>query len=336
MVKKSKNKNLICIYCPNIDPVDFKGKEHVLPKSFGTFGPQTPTLKCVCDKCNAFFKKELDQTMARDTLEGITRYKKGLLSRETRVQKGLTFSLDKNEETGEYGGIVVEGVDGQTGKLLGPKPQAHFFNTSTGKYEIVILEKIDGLDWKGLGYSDKDIKVFGPSQERHDAVLEALKKMGINYKIKKVFDPPPFLKNYHENTTLPVRVDGAIDKKRKRALVKILFNFAAYYIGEDEVIKSEWDKARNFIRNNGKTLSGRLSQEPFWNGQETGNLRFLDDSYNLRIENHNGSVVGIIQLYNLFTYDFILVENYSLLPEQEKAFRFTPKHEPVPGIKLWL
>src|SRR5579864_3247470 len=102
----------ICVYCGNMNPADFTAREHVLPQSFGTFGPQTPTLHCVCDRCNSFFKKELDQLLARETLEGIMRYKKGIFSRETRAQKEMRFSLAEGAEAGAFGGALVAGVDG--------------------------------------------------------------------------------------------------------------------------------------------------------------------------------------------------------------------------------
>src|SRR5579863_5754447 len=113
----------ICIYCKETDQTKFVGKEHVLPKSFGTFGTKTPTLHCVCDSCNAFFKKELDQILARETIEGVTRYRKGILSREKRKQKDMRFFLDEGPETGEFGGIIIEGVDGETGRLGRPASQ---------------------------------------------------------------------------------------------------------------------------------------------------------------------------------------------------------------------
>lgn len=109
----------ICIYCKTINQEKFKGVEHVMPQSFGTFGSETPKLNCVCDECNNYFGRELDQALARDTLEGITRYKKGLFSRERRFPKKLKFELEKNEENGEYGGAIIGGYDPITGKPIG-------------------------------------------------------------------------------------------------------------------------------------------------------------------------------------------------------------------------
>ena len=75
------------IYCSQTDPDRFRGVEHVIPRGFGRFGSETPTLDCVCDDCNAHFGRELDQLLARDTYEGISRYSRGLLSTEARPPK---------------------------------------------------------------------------------------------------------------------------------------------------------------------------------------------------------------------------------------------------------
>ena len=56
---------------------DYSSVEHVLPQSFGVFGAKTPTLKdCVCDNCNQYFERDLDQVIARESLEGITDIKR--------------------------------------------------------------------------------------------------------------------------------------------------------------------------------------------------------------------------------------------------------------------
>jgi len=328
----------ICIYCKNTRESDFAGREHVLPQSFGKFGSDTPTLHCVCDLCNAYFSKELDQLFARETIEGVTRYRKGILSRESRPQEAMQFSLEENEENGEFGGALIKGVDGKTGQLLGPISQVQVFNIKNKKYEKFPKEKIKDIkltDDEHGKPGERKLKIFAPSEEEHDAVLEELKKAGISYKEGKRFQPE-FVKKIEvgENVKLPVTVEGRIDKVRKRALAKILLNFAAFYLGKDEVLKKEWDKIREFVRFDGDTIKGRVSTEPFWNGQETENIRFASDSYNLRLENQNANVVGVIQLFNLFTYEFILVENYSLPPEKEVAYRFTPGQKPIIGVKM--
>lgn len=319
-----------CIYCKKEDEDYFKGVEHVIPRSFGTFGSQTPILECVCDECNDFFKKELDQVLARDTLEGITRYKKGLYSREPRHQKSLLITLPKTKEFGDFGGALVW-INGTVSKVMPPPPQVHFKRADNSNYEVVLKPELVRLDWKSRGYLDKDIKLFAPSEEEHQALIEDLKKIGINYKLKST-STPDFIEKYKGGGELPLDITGTIGHVVKRSLVKILFNFAVYYIGYNELIKKEWNKAREYIRFNGEPLKARASNAPFW-GEESNRLRFKNDSYNLRIENQNKNVIGMIQFFNLFTYEFILIENYNIPESKEVAMRFTPGKLPYRGKK---
>lgn len=336
-------KDMKCIYCKTEDDKFFTSREHVIPRSFGTFGSKTPTLHCVCDECNAYFKRELDQGLARDTLEGVTRYKKGLLSREQQFPKNLQFALDETEENGDYGGVILGGYDPLTGKPLPLVPQFWIRNFKTNEWErykidqikdVKINEEIHGSSTPG----SRQMRVMAPSREEYDKVVAELKKYNIPYKEKEMLGAPPFLKAVDQEGKIEIKgtIQGTIDKQKKRAFVKVLFNFAAYFLGEEEMLRSEWDFVRDFVRNDGETLKGRITQEPFWTGQETNQLRFADDSYNLRIENKNKNVLGVIQLYNLFTYEFVLVENYFIPPEKEVACRFTPNEKPYMGFKMTL
>src|SRR6266849_5149716 len=80
-----------------------------------------------------------------------------------------------------------------------------------------------------------------------------------------------------------------------------------------------WDFLRRFVLTGEGEIKARLSDRPFWTGQETGQFRFKDDSINVRIENLDGNIVGAIQFYNLHTYEMILVENDSLRPTRKSV-----------------
>src|ERR1700674_3694666 len=101
----------ICIYCPQTDTDRFRGVEHVIPQGFGRFGSETPTLDCVCDDCNAYFGRELDQLLTRDTYEGISRYSRGQFSSQARRQKRVSLALADPAEAGAFHGLRVS-VDG--------------------------------------------------------------------------------------------------------------------------------------------------------------------------------------------------------------------------------
>ncbi len=332
----------VCIYCKNSKELGFKGVEHVIPKSFGSFDSGTPTLDCVCDMCNQYFGDNLDQQLARETVEGVTRYRKGIFSKENRPTKNVTFSLAETEKEGEFGGALVGGFNPVTGEALPLVPQFWIKNIKSKqweRYKISEIKKIAISDEK-YGSSDpgsREMRILAPSPETGSEVLEELRKYNIPYRETGRLETPPFLKDIDVDGRINIQgyIESKVGKVEKRAIVKILFNFAAYHLGVDEILKNEWDKARKFIRYNRKTLLGRISSQAFWTGQETTNIRFTDDSYNIRIENQNNNVVGAIQFFNLGIYEFILVENYSLSTNKEVAYRFTPGQKPFLGVKVY-
>jgi hypothetical protein len=116
-----------CIYCKRDNSATtFEGVEHVIPEAFGTFGSETPTLDCVCDECNRDFGMTIDIYLARETVEGVVRYRKGISSSEVRPQKHLKITLDAGPETGQFAGMRVA-IDGTRGELM--RPLAQFQNS---------------------------------------------------------------------------------------------------------------------------------------------------------------------------------------------------------------
>ena len=98
-------------------------------------------------------------------------------------------------------------------------------------------------------------------------------------------------------------------------------------------MKPRWDFLRNYVLRAEGQIKARLTERPFWDGQETETQRFADDSIDVRIENFGGNVVGSVQFYGRFTCQMILVEADVLAPCAEIGYRFTPGSEPVRGEK---
>ena len=329
-----------CIYCRQTDPARFRGVEHVIPQGFGRFGSKTPTLDCVCDDCNAYFGRELDQLLTRDTHEGISRYSRGQLSSEARPQKRLSLALADPTEAGAFQGLRVS-VDGTTGQLMRPAAQFHIHNFTTGKQEVYFLRQVADLTLPDGDYGKpgkegepgtRQCKILAPSREEHDEMVKALQLAGIDFKPGTPFQAPPGLMA-EDSLSLLVEVTSEFDKPHKRAIAKIFMNFVAFHLGRDEALRPRWDFLRNYVRNGKAEIKARLSQRPFWTGQETGELRFRDDSINVRIENLDGHIVGAIQFYNLHIYEMILVKNDSLGTAQEVGRRYTPGELPIEGEK---
>ena len=330
-----------CIYCLRDSGVTFKGVEHVIPQAFGKFGSRTPVLNCVCDECNGYFGRNLDQLLSRETLEGVSRYKRGLASKETRAQKRVEIALAEGPETGNFAGMRVT-VDGKTGKLMKPAAQFHAFNFKTGKNEVYFKEQIPGLKLPEDVYGKPGtngvkgtwkVKTLAASKTEHDELVEMLRAAGIDYQLGEPFHLPATDAPEGPEPDFPVDISGVVDTEHKRALAKILMNFIAWALGPEEALKPRWNFLRNFVLRAEGAIKSRITEAPFWNGQETETRRFADDSIDIRIENMNGGIVGSIQFYGHLTYQMILAENDALGAGAEIGSRFTPGSEPVPGEK---
>ena len=125
------------------------GVEHVIPQSFGKFATKTPTLKCVCDECNAYFSKELDLLLARDTLEGVTRSKKGIPSGAKNPPKILRFALEETPENGHYGGALLAAPDPKTGHPGVLVPQFWIRNTQKKRVGKISEKMENGVRYPG-------------------------------------------------------------------------------------------------------------------------------------------------------------------------------------------
>src|SRR6185312_9084564 len=166
-----------CIYCGDDDPANFSGREHVIPHAFGTFGAKTPTLKCVCDPCNTALGRELDQMLARETLEGLARYAQGRLSKEMRPQRRLRFTLADQTEAGAMLGAAIAGVDTTNNQLLPVATQLQIENRQTGKTDIFTRGELGQFTLPEEVYGrpgTRKLMIFAPSKEEHDAFLEEL------------------------------------------------------------------------------------------------------------------------------------------------------------------
>jgi hypothetical protein len=203
--------------------------------------------------------------------------------------------------------------------------QVIFRKVDSGEHVPVFEGELRSLDWKKEGYSDKGIRIFATSCDEHERAVQLLDGIGIKYEVQSRIEGPCIGKS--SDGKLLVEVSSTIDHVEKRGFSKILFNFACKYLGEDQVLKREWDNARDYIRYNAKPLKARMSSKLFWDEERSSGLRFPGDSYNLRLENHERGVIGALEMFNLYHYEILLVEGYAL--PQELGMRFTPDKKPI-------
>jgi hypothetical protein len=224
-----------CIYCREIKPACDFTTEHVIQQLFGTFGPHTPVLGCVCGVCNDRFGKTIDLALGRDSALGIFRYSLGLrdpkdFKRPTRDAR-VTMVVDE------------PGLDYGTKVRLAPE--------AGGKW----------WEWEGaeIGFADSDGGPYTyfpvdalPSGEEinrrrwHrfrvrggltlDEAEAALRAAGLHFKFRPP-SPAPTKARLTSEFTVPQR----------RAVAKIGMNYLAYVAGPEIALRSEFDEIRAYI-----------------------------------------------------------------------------------------
>ncbi len=334
------NETLPCLYCKNDDPGKFRGVEHVIPQAFGTYGAQTPVLKFVCDDCNGYFGTHLDTYLARETIEGITRYKKGIYSEESRPQRYLQITLEDRPENGWLAGMKVK-IDGTTGDLMGPVPQFIIRNKVTGKLEAFLASELNDLKVPediygkpGNGSTTKgtwDCKVIAPTKPEYDEIVGILNSNGIAYVPGQPFAAPESMTSDQDGQfMLSVLIEGEINERHRQAHAKIFMNILASRLGYNEAIAPHWDFLRRYARYGEGSIKYRVAEEQVLPDEQEGKLKeLIGDSIIVQVHNSKNDTVGTIRFYGNQTYQYILRADATLTDDKKFSFMFTAGAEPV-------
>lgn len=315
-----------CIYCLRSEPAITFTKEHVLPQGLGKFDQSAPVLRSgVCGDCNQYFGDELDIALTRDSVEGVHRYNRGHRSKSSHRQKRVTMEIADPELLPDVPRLRVY-ADGTTGRVRHIST-IRLKNQKTGKEAVLKIDEMESFDFTPW-QKDTNVTVSAGTTKEVKQIVHVLEKRG--FKFEKPIKTQT-LKSHmkgKEGKKVAVEVTGIIDETIKRAIAKIAFNFVAHYLGEAVVLGKEWDAAREYIRHGKGDLHFKLSGGPFWSG-ETAHMRFEPEGHSIRIENHNGSVMGYVQFFDMVTYEIGLAKAFELPESQLTGYRFPIGKRPL-------
>lgn len=133
--------------------------------------------------------------------------------------------------------------------------------------------------------------------------------------------------------TLPVVITGEVTLTHRRAHAKILMNFIAKYLGEEEVFQPHWDFLRGFVRGEIETIKYKMLEDPFPDGEDSDVLKIIRTSITVRIENSGPDIVGSLQFYGNQIYQYLLRENAALRDDQQLGLCYTDGEMPKILIK---
>jgi len=293
-----------CIYClENEDTTGFTSREHVLPQSFGKFKANMTLVDKVCHKCNQKLGNELEIYLARDSYEGMSRYK--LKVNENPRFKNLRLSISL---AGGYlkGMLLYITYDRNTNKLvILPKNQIGF-RRKDGFYEFFLFDNLPNNEFLNKNYLLNHEKgLFIPPGVDQGEAERALSLRNVRFKVSQIenldFGDQEFL----------CEINGVIDKTIYRAIAKIGFNYLAYFNNSDLIFQDEFNVIRNFI------LKGK---EPSYSLVRVDSQSILaDEKISSRRSMHiitvnwagdGSSILAKVSLFNQLTYCVCLSKNY--------------------------
>ena len=299
----------ICIYCRAESPPSVFNREHVLQEGFGRFRNALVLHGMVCKDCNDHFSRTIDLVLARDSFEGLERYRWGVKSPdEVRRFLHRNVTLRAQDDMGEFSGAEIRLAPGDserpfTAHIL---PSAAIRESEGDNYvHFTAAEIIAGLWKSGTVDPNRGIKLFGPESATAE-MRAALEEEGVRLKYR----PLTFIEPQSETTELGH--EFRVTPKVKRAVAKIAFNYLACRQGAKFVLPSAFDPIRAFIREGLEpTLPPVLSggDVPFRHGGPDGMVPVLH-WVSLEAHRDHRNLLGVVSLFSAMTHTIVLAENF--------------------------
>jgi hypothetical protein len=232
-----------CIYCRSTAPP--KGREHVIPQSFGTF-KNNWTLTCVCDGCNGYFARELEVAFARDTVEAYLRLEHGLKPPNAAFQllnRRMQMTVVGSPFYQGAKTVLVPTVDGVS---VAPFPKSQVAFCKDGDEDVWIdFEDLNPQTVAPFcGDANVKIKIVGHEQTPAERVIARLAELGINFVLQGRHEST--LAN--ENNKVVIEHEFDLDLTVLRTVAKVAFNYVAKTLGAGFARRSEFDSLRRFVR----------------------------------------------------------------------------------------
>ncbi|MBW8003453.1 MAG: HNH endonuclease [Planctomycetes bacterium] len=300
-----------CIYCLKQKGSGDFNREHVVPKSFGHYTTNSPIIRCVCNDCNSYFGNTHDRILARDSWEGFNRYLAGIKPLDEIANFARRRVVFTSAVPGEWHGVKLRLISDANGLAVEPVPQVGMLNGNTQKWEFYTSEELDILPSETIDHirGALELKVFFHGNTEKSQVIDALGAKNIPFEEKTILPHIPLDRDGYGE----VEVKYSFDLLIHRAICKIAFNFLAWRMDRDFVLRDDFNDVRDFVRD-GKLPEPHIvcvTSEPI----------FLDDSVTIRqTDGHiitlNWSrrtldIISKVSLFNHLTYEVVLSRNYS-------------------------
>jgi len=299
-----------CIYCLRSLPKTVFSREHVIPRSLGTFENNLTLPDSVCSDCNQIFGNRLEPILAEGSLEAVLRLQYQIKPPESAkyLRKDLVhFSLSAE---GDLDGLILE-LRSESGSLVVvPVPQVGF--PRDGGPGWVYIPEWDLADHstplpRGIDTS-RSFVVFA-SERMKRRLLRILSARGIEHNV--LSNERSLLGGNKQHQC--VEVGGTIRTTILRCVAKIALNYLALTAGSDFAAQESFNGVRSYVRygtNPGYRIvsaSGNaiLEYDTATLRQTKGHLITLDWS------GSGQHIVAQVGLFNTIAYRVVLTQRFS-------------------------
>jgi hypothetical protein len=229
-----------CIYCGETSSVGFP-KDHVIPRAFGRFRNNL-TLDCVCGQCNAYFGRELEVFLTRDSIEALLRVRHGLKVKSDERQIGrsrLSCTVVSSEDC--RGARILSERDSSGTLLRGkPVPQVGFRKFGETERYWFLEADLDRVEAWERFRTDADTLIVGSPGEDLSRLCRKLTSFGVVFKSIGSMERFGGLSQMY--------AEPRFDDILFRGVAKIAFNFLARVTSPPFALREEFRSVRDYVR----------------------------------------------------------------------------------------
>ena len=318
-----------CIYCLTEKDESAFNREHVVPRMMGTYNNGFVLGNHqVCEECNSYFSKELENKIGLDSYEAFLRMQYG----NKRMSDGRILQNKRIALTGNEG--IFKGLKFTVVSDSSKQERVHFDISpcigiskvgSQDEYDYYSLDNLPQATEETLSHlKEKPHGIISVDLKRED-VEQALKDKG--YLSDSYTYSEPEIASMYGKTDFSTAIRISIDSIMRRVCAKTVFNYLCFSEGSDYVLQSKFDELRKYIRYGiwSNNLWFRYSQEPVSTAQlPTPTSHCV--GYMFFPQNGCWNMCGCLTWFGQLTYIFKLgvtdipITRFNVLPPTKMAY----------------
>lgn len=238
-----------CIYCKKEKEDDAFNREHVIPRMMGRY-INAPVLSNyqVCQECNSYFSKEIEDKISLDSYEAFLRMKSGI----KRMSDGRRLSNSRVSLCGAEG--LFKGLKFIVVSDAANQERVHFdispcvgIKKSEDEYDYYSINELPTATEEKiqtLKEITSPIIQFGYNPEE---VTSVLKEKG--YITDKAQYSEKSIEEEYGSAEFTTSIKFSIDSFVRRVCAKTIFNYVCWSTSAEYVLDSKFDALREYVRN---------------------------------------------------------------------------------------